>query len=261
MSTELATIPESEFLAVRGEDNAVAEALEANQEELSVRDLIRVRVPAADSGQWSIKDPANVRTAKEIVGALVVYRKGGVLWPTEGEAIKGSRPVIVTNDLRTGQLVSDDFGDLDEAELQKARIEDGPNGELLYDWLELSYNKWGSSGKGRGKRCKERRILGILEPESMYPLIVTVPPASLRNVTDWIKGMSLNGIPHFRLVCALGLEEVTNDAGQEFCKVVPRTERILSEEEGSFLRERFTNPLNSALAEQFSWLDENDSDE
>lgn len=236
-------VPDSKFLSLRP-DSDIREALMANLgpgESLSASDLPRVPTPAGGGKVWSWTDSGNnEQSAKAIEGALVSYITQGVLWGSE-EPQAGVQPVLRTFDLMTAVRVNDDIGDLDSDVLESCRI-----GDRLYDWQRLPYNQYGSSRGGRGKRCKESRLLAILREDEAWPLLVTAGPGSLKTVTPFVKRLP---VAHFRCVVSLTLEKVENAGGQAYSQIVPKLVRTLTREEGEIIRRLYTEPL-SKLATQ-----------
>jgi hypothetical protein len=228
----------SKFLALRP-DSDVREALMANLgpgESLLASDLPRVSTPAGGGKVWSWTDSGNnEQTAKSIDGILVYYGVRGTLWGSEEPQGKAS-PVLVSYDLMTAVRVNDDIGDLDAEALEACRI-----GDRQYDWTRLPYNQYGTSKSGRGKRCKESRLLAVLRADEAWPLLVTAGPGSLKTVTPFVKRLP---VPHFRAVVSLTLEKVENAGGQPYSQIVPRTLGTISKEEGEIVKRLYTEPLS-----------------
>jgi hypothetical protein len=136
----------------------------------------------------------------------------------------------------TAVRVNDDIGDLDEDALESCRV-----GDRLYDWTRLPYNQYGTSKSGRGKRCKESRLLAVLRQDEAWPLLVTAGPGSLKTVTPFVKRLP---VPHFRAVVSLTLDKVENSGGQPYSQIVPKLLGTLSKEEGEIVKRLYTVPLS-----------------
>lgn len=232
---------QSRFVAVRP-DNPMREALEANGEALGFASLTWVRTPAGGLTSWTIDDLGNETTAKTIEGALVIYRKRVILWPTDGEAIEGTRPLMVSNDGARARIVGDDPGDIDLDAIEKWRIGDS-------EWFDISeasgfpYSQWGS-GRNGGRRVKEQRLLGILRDDDVLPLMVAIQPGSLKNITTIVSRLR---VPHWRAVVSLGLQEAKNKAGQKFSQATLKVVDTLPDVVASTLKSMYTDPINSAI--------------
>lgn len=231
----------SRFLALRP-DSDVREALLANLgpgETLQASDLPRVPTPAGGGKMWGWMDSGNnEQTAKSIDGVLVYYGARGTLWGSEEPQGKAS-PVLVSYDLVTAVRLNDDIGDLDEEALESCRT-----GDRTYDWRRLPYNQYGTSKSGRGKRCKEARLLAILRENEAWPLLVTAGPGSLKTVVPFVKRLP---VPHFRACVSLTLEKVENAGGQPYSQIVPKLTGTLSKEEGEIVRRLYTIPLSKVV--------------
>lgn len=231
----------SKFLALRP-DSDVREALLANLgpgEMLQASDLPRVPTPAGGGKVFSWTDSGNnEQTAKSIDGVLVYYGARGVLWGSEEPQGKAS-PVLVTYDLITAFRVSDEIGDLDEDVLESCRT-----GDRTYSWQRLPYNQYGTSKSGRGRRCKESRLLAILRANEAWPLLLTAGPGSLKTVVPFVKRLP---VPHFRAEVSLTLERVENAGGQPYSQIVPKLTGTLSKQEGEMIKRLYTDPLSRVV--------------
>lgn len=228
----------TDWVALRA-DSDVREAMLANMtpgEGLSASDLPRVSVPAGGGKNWNWQDAGNNDvTSKSIDGILVYFGVRGTLWGSEEPQGKTS-PVLVTYDLVTGIRINDEIGDLDPDKLEACRT-----GDRTYDWQRLVYNQFGTSKSGRGKRCKESRLLGILRQSEAWPLLVTAGPGSLKTVVPFVKRLP---VPHFRAVVSLTLDRVENAGGQPYSQIVPKLTGTLTREEGEEIRRLYTMPLS-----------------
>jgi len=231
----------SKFLALRP-DSDVREALLANLgpgESLQASDLPKVPTPAGGGKMWGWIDSGNnEQTAKSIEGVLVYYGARGVLWGSEEPQGKAS-PVLVSHDLVVAHRVNDDIGDLDAEALESCRT-----GDRTYDWQRLPWNQYGTSKTGRGRRCKESRILAVLRADEAWPLLITAGPGSLKTVVPFVKRLP---VPHFRACVSLTLDRVENSGGQPYSQIVPKLTGTLSREEGELIRRLYTAPLSKAV--------------
>lgn len=271
MSTELTTVSEAQekaqlilrgevetqFLAFSGNGDYQIAASDNGEAGLRLGDLTKVKTPSAGGVKWEIDDGlGNVENVEEITGALVLYQKRGVLWPTEGDAAEGTRPVLVSYDMETAfrpfyGTEHEDLGDLSQELLEEAYLRDGDDGKPVYDLSKLAYNQWGSAGRGTGgKRFKEQRILGILRPEDVLPVIVTVQPGSLANVTQVVRKLTARGVPHWRALVELSLSKEKNKGGIAFSQIHMAVKEVLPLEVGLALRTQFTDPLKAAVMQK-----------
>ncbi len=238
-STSLSRVPDVDvtLFPALTPDSDIAEAIEANTQgrgfDLSA--LVRVKTPAGGGKTWVYLDSGNNEVeTKAIEGILVYYGQRGVLWGGE-DIQKGKPPVLVSYDLRTAERVSDDLGDIDPVALEACRI-----GDRLYDWNKLPWNKDGSGRGGFGRRCKESRVMAILQEGEAFPVIVSAGPGSLKTVAPFVTRLP---VAHFRAKVALTLEKATSQGGIDYSQIVPRFIGQLSREAGSAIRRIYTEPL------------------
>jgi len=202
---------------------------------------VRIKTPAGGSRTWQWTDAGNnEREARVIRGLLVCYLVRGTLWGRD-EVSKGVQPVLQTYDLATATRLNDDLGDLDAEQLEACRI-----GDRLYDWKRLPWNQYGTGKGGAGKRCKESRLLGILQPGEAWPVIVTAGPGSLKTVPPFVRRLT---VPHFQAIVELSLEKQTSSGGIDYSRIVPKFVGTISREDGATMRRLYTEPLSRIAAE------------
>lgn len=240
--TELSLVNQFPVLIEGGD---AAEAMAANLqcgESVSPFDLPRIKVPASGGTTWIWESVSGEQTAKSISGVLVVVQPHSSLWPSE-QTGQGAVPYLVSHDMVKGYKVGEDWGDLDPAAIEKCRNADGS-----YDWQSLPYNKFGSTGKpgSNAKRIKDSRDLYILMPGEVWPVVVSVPPTSLKRVSGFIKQLR---VPHYRAVISLSLARKEGGAGvPDYSEIVPKLDGELPRESGEQLRNLYTDPIKAALA-------------
>ncbi len=218
-------------------DSDLAEAIAANTggSGFDLRALVRVKTPAAGGKTWSYLDSGNNEVEeKTIEGVLVYVGKRGTLWGAE-EMTKGRPPVLVSYDLKTAERVSDDLGDLDAAVLESCRV-----GDNLYDWQRLPWNKDGTGKGGHGRRCKESRLLAVLQAGQAFPVLVSAGPGSLKTVCPFLTRLE---VPHWRVRVGLTLDKAVSQGGKDFSQIVPRVTGKLSREAGLAVKRLYTDPL------------------
>ncbi len=235
MGTELAVFQPERFPAlIDGSD--LREAMEANLRGggFTEADLVRVPTPAGGATRWVIPTVSGEEVCEEIVGLMVYFAPRGVLWPSM-EATEGQLPLLMTTDLITAKRVGDNYGDIDPDELEKYA-----NGDGTYDWQSLPWNQWGTGKDGKGKRCKESRMLMILRENEAFPLVVRAQPGSLKTVRPFIMRLP---VPHYRAVVGLKLQAVKSASGKTFAQIVPRLISTVDRETGKKIKRLYTDPL------------------
>lgn len=249
-TTALAPAPRNEF-SLFGENALLKEAMAEVGESITPADLVRVKIPSGGGKKWTIETAAGEKTVDAIEGILCYVQKRGVLW-AEDEPKEGALPVLVTYDLKTAEQAGPIPKEM-EAELARCKI-----GEGLYDWEKLSYNEFGSGKGGHGKKCKEQRLLFILQKGSIYPLVVTAPPGSLKNVRKFLIQVPEEAkAPYYHCTVKLALEQDTSAGGQKYSKIVPTLTGILPAADGEKVKATYHAVLGR-VAKQLS--DEHDAE-
>lgn len=206
---------------------------------IEMQDLPVIKIPAGGSTTWVWTDAEGVeQSSKTIEGILVYTGVRGILWPTTGPS--NSKPVIVSNDLKTGLIVSDDYGDLDPDVIEAHRT-----GERTVNWRTLPYCQWDSGPGGRGKRCKEIRLLGILQPGEAIPVIIQGSPASNKPIDTFLRKIGLKSLFYQRIV-KVTLTKVENPSGQPYGQIACQATGDIGPEAAARVREMFTDPLTAA---------------
>lgn len=88
--------------------------------------------------------------------------------------------------------------------------------------------------------------MAILRADEAWPLLITAGPGSLKNVTSFVKRLS---VPHYRAIVSLTLDKVENAGGQPYSQITPKFVGAISKEEGEIVRRLYTEPL-SRIAQQ-----------
>jgi len=242
---ELATIKKSEFAAFDGKNPvaiAMQQNLESTGETLRPSDITRVKTPSQGGLKWTIPTAAGDTVVDTIDGLLVYYQPCGVLWPSD-EPSEGMLPVLRTLNPVAPDATAEQVGPIppDMAEtLEKYRID-----ETTYRWSDLPYNQFGSGKGGFGKRCKEQRMLFILQRASIFPVVVTAQPGSLKSVTGFFRQLAQasGGKPYWCCEISLGLEKATSKGGQVYSRIVPRLIGTISIKDGEVVKEAWTDKL------------------
>src|SRR5690606_22849787 len=138
---------------------------EAMMEELEGLELTfdRVKIPSGGGLAFEIPlDDDEVDTVKEIVGVIVDHHRVNAYWPSAFSGQEGKTGVAL------------------------------PGSEVSWAGREQScapcpLNQWGSDeGGGGGKACKNMVRLYILREGDVFPLMLTLPPTSIKNWSNYL---------------------------------------------------------------------------
>ena len=88
-----------------------------------------------------------------------------------------------------------------------------PGGECATCYL----NKWGSGKDGKGKACKNMHRVYILREGEMFPLLLTLPPTSIRNFSGYMaKRIVGKGRRSFAVITRVTLKKVESGSGHSY---------------------------------------------
>ena len=189
MAKELAVNETAQFLVLENAQGAI-EALKSNLEgeNLSPMDLDRVGVPAGGGVSWCIPTLDGDENTPEIVGVIVAVQNCRAMW--QGDFTGGGDPPdCSSDDAVTG------VGD--------------PGGNCKLCPLA----QFGSDSRGKGQACKSIKRIFLLRPASMLPLVVTLPPTSIRPATRYLLRLAGAGLKYQAAVTRIILEKTKNSEG------------------------------------------------
>jgi hypothetical protein len=190
MNTELTHVDPANFPALTGSNVSDLITQTLAGEPLTPTDLSRIKVPTGGGTSWTVPTASGDETHKELTGILVHVTRQRAYWPDATPT--GEPPMCVSSDCVTG--VGDPGGKC------------GTNANPA-----CPHNQWGTAIKqdgsqGRGKACKETKMLFLLREERMLPDVVAVPPGSLQTAKKYLLKLC-NEIkkPYFHVVTELTL--------------------------------------------------------
>lgn len=145
-------------------------------EGLSMRDLTRIKVPAGGATAFAVP---NIETGeedfvKEVSGIIIRRDTARTYWIKSFEDGDGERPDCSSRDGITGHLRED-------TELTAI-----PDGQAC---ASCPFNAFETATKGKGKACAENRLIYMLQPDSLLPIVIKTPPSSLGNAKDYFVGL------------------------------------------------------------------------
>lgn len=217
---ELAVIEDPTPYAIMTVDAVeVADALAVNTggQRINAFDLDLIKVPSAGLTTWTVPSLEGDVETKTIEGIVIMQRTIRSYWARGlEESGGGSPPDCSSQDGAVGR------GD--------------PGGECM----ECPLAQFGSDARGRGQACKQNRLLFLLTPESVLPMVVKIPPSSIKPVQSFMLKLSGRGIPFYGAILSFTLKKVQNSTGIAYSEVVPGLVRRLSPEETARMKEMHT---------------------
>ena len=172
----------------------------------------RIRIPSGGGTAWEVPDSDNVSMQQEIVGVIVHHHAARAYWM---QAYKGGgqQPDCSSLDGVTGIATNTElewYGTLREC-------------------ATCPMNTWGSADGGRGKACRELHRLYILREGDVFPVLITLPPTSLKVFAGYIARRILPlGVRLRHVVTVIGLAKAKNAQGIAYSQATFRPKGILS---------------------------------
>ena len=173
--------------------------------------LDRVKVPSGGSLAWEVPGvDGEPEPTKEIIGVLVGVKNVRSYYETEYSG-GNEAPDCASEDGITGTPREPGCGYGGQCSV-------------------CPKSQWGS-GENGGQACSQRKLLLVLQPDSMLPLVVNVPPSSLREVDKYLLRLTAKKMPFFYCVTSLKLAKEKNKGGIEYAKIAPGFVRLLEDDE------------------------------
>ncbi len=192
----LAVIENFELPAVSGNMGAaMAEEMEGLQ--LS---FPRVKIPSGGGLAFEVPgdDPENPDAEKELVGVIVDHHPVNAYW-ADKYAGANNPPDCSSMD---GKIGVDQDGNRKPCN-------------------SCPMNEWGTAKDGRGKACKNMHRVYILREGEMLPLLLTLPPTSLKNLSDYIALRVVSkGMRSYGVVTKVSLKKAQNAGGINYSQAV-----------------------------------------
>ena len=177
-------------LPVLSEDMGQAMAEEMDGLQLS---FPRIKIPSGGGLAFEVPgdDPENPDTEKEIVGVIVDHHPVNAYWADKYSGANNP-PDCASMD---GKVGMDQDGNRKPCN-------------------SCPMNEWGTAEDGRGKACKNMHRVYILREGEMLPLLLTLPPTSLKNISDYL-GLRIvsKGLRSYGVVSKVSLKKAQNAGG------------------------------------------------
>ena len=149
----------------------------------------KVKIPAGGSLQFELPtgDPENPEYVRFLQGIILFHHASGAYWPEGMEYDDNTVPLCSTADGKQG------YGT--------------PGGACA----ACELNRYGTATDGKGKACKNMRILYLLQDGDYIPVQLSLPPTSLRPFNDFMNAAFVaRRRPAWSSVVQIGLKRVDN---------------------------------------------------
>jgi hypothetical protein len=212
--TEL--VPFGEYAVAQFDTDMLKEAIEANigTGDVSLdRDLDRVKIPGAGSTTWTIPTLEGEVESKMLDGIIVEWKQVRAYYATSFDDAPNSPPTCASDDSVTG------FG------FPFHKGSDEPEGEPIHlPCAQCPNSQWESAEKGKGQACNQNRLLFMLTQGDMLPIVVKLPPTSIKANADYFMRLIRGGKPFFAVQTRITLEKVKSAGNIDYAEA--RFERI-----------------------------------
>jgi hypothetical protein len=185
-NTEVTVVQEFQLPALSSEmSTAMAEEMDGLQLTFD-----RVKIPSGGGITFEIDNGTDQPDAeKEIIGVIVDHHPVNAYWAQSFTG--GSNPP-------------------DCASMDGKYGVGSPGGSCK----TCTLNQYGSAFDGRGKACKNMHRIFIMRSGETLPLLLALPPTSLRGLSDYIaKRIITRGLRSYGVVTRIGLKKAQNAGG------------------------------------------------
>ena len=176
------------------------------------RNLDRVTLPLGGGLNWAVPTLTGEDSIKTIEGIIVHWTRPRAYWASSMEDGGNSPPDCSSDDGDTGT--------------------GNPGG----DCFTCPYSQWGTAERGNGKACKEKRMLFILRPHDILPMVIQAPSTSIGNIKTYLLRLASAGIPYHEVVTGLSIERATSGGGISYGRITPKMEERVPDESLKKLR-------------------------
>ncbi len=243
--SSLPAVIEDDYLLLKSSPEDVERAIKAtSSRRVRVFDLERASLPGGKGKpSWIVTGgPEGEEFRDEITGIIIGIRDWRTWWKDSfGEGTKGP-PSCSSDDAISGH------GD---------RSLDGSDGHGTHDCLTCQWAQFGSArkkeGGGRGQDCSERRAIFLLTQETIYPMLLILPPTSIKLIDSYRMALEGRMKPLYLYEVSLGIEKDKNADGVDFSKIILKRDRILSPEQLKRLQqvsESFSKTMSATSASE-----------
>jgi hypothetical protein len=159
----------------------------------------RVKIPSGGGLAFEVPgdDPDNPDTAKEIIGIMVDHHPVNAYWKDKFSG--GNNPPDCSS--MDGKIGIDQEG-------------------CKTACADCLHNQWGSDEETGGKACKNMHRVYILPDGEALPLLVTTPPTSLKNLSNYLaKRIVTKGLRSHGVVTKMTLKKTKNKTGIDYSQV------------------------------------------
>lgn len=196
---ELAVKSETFDLQVIAGDMAAAIAEEMDG--LGTIPFDKVKIPSGGSLAFELPtdDEDNPDMVKELVGVILYHHPVNAYWQNKYDG-QNNQPDCTSYDGKTG--VNTETGE-------------------CVGCSNCKYNQFGSDENGRGKACKNMHRCYLLREGNPVPILLTLPPSSLKALRDYLgKKVVIKGMRSYQVITKITLKKEQSGDGITYSRAV-----------------------------------------
>ncbi len=189
-------VPVSKYAIMQAGDAAAVLKENLGGSQLTQADLTRVKMPSGGSLNFEVASIAGAKPVDRIEGICIGFQDVRVYWeksPEEGGL--GTPPDCVSEDTFSGRGI--------------------PGGSCT----ECRFAEFGSHPRGAGQACAVRRLLFIVRPTDILPIVINLPPTSIAACKKFFMQLATEEMLSFwKVVMRIELEKASNAKGVAYAK-------------------------------------------
>lgn len=205
-TTAIQKIDKNQYAISKVSKEQIREAIQTNlgNESISGFDFERIKVPTGGSISWEMMDDDNeISYFHEVEGIIILIKPGRKFWEKGfDESEENSAPDCTSDNLINGIPTNPDS-----------------DGEYGGECNLCVMNTWGSGKNGKGKACKEVRIIFFLQKDNILPTVLIVPVTSLKPLKKYLTRLTQKMKPYNSVITRFTLSKVKNDSGISYSEI------------------------------------------
>lgn len=225
MSSEIIkSVPATEYKALSFPAGELPQLIADNcgGANLTEFDLDKVSCPTGGGTTWEVPTLGGTLPTKEIIGVIVAHGDRRVFWEKSIEE-------------NGGEITPPDCSSAD-GRIGRGTIASTHNGVCATcPKAQYGSDRKPSGEPGRGQACAARKLLFVILPDNVLPLVMNLPPTSIGAITKYMLRLTSAGLPCYGVVTKFTLKAETNPDGNKYAICEPTLLGKLSSED----RERF----------------------
>jgi hypothetical protein len=218
----------TEFKALQlGDVDSVREIIQSNfgGGQISFSQLDRVKLPGAGNTTWEVITLEGERTTQELVGIIVGWADKKAWWPVSFDSGSGQPPTCRSEIYGIGiGNPTAGFNAKEEVMLKAPGITFRREPKKLaggFDCDTCVHNQFGSNEKHGGKACQDKRLIFMLDKDSLLPFVIMAPATSIKPLREYFGRLARHALPYFGAITSIKLEKDKSAGGITYSKMVP----------------------------------------